>query len=147
MVAVGLWAAQIGGRALWTVPSAFVLAMIAGFLGALVGLPLLFVEPMILASIMALGLVVALALRPAPELAMGAVALFALFHGHAHGGELGQAEALQFGAGFAIATALLHAAGLAIAFTAARETQAAHALPLRLMGGVTALAGAVIAFG
>lgn len=147
MIAVGLWAAQIGGRALWSVPSAFVLAMVAGFLGALAGLPLPFVEPMILASIMALGLVVALAIRPAAGLAMAAVALFALFHGHAHGGELGQAEALKFGAGFAIATALLHAAGLAIAFTAARETQAARALPLRLMGGATALAGAVIAFG
>jgi urease accessory protein len=147
MIAVGLWAAQIGGRALWTVPSAFVLAMILGFLAALTGLPLPFVEPMILASIMALGLVVALALRPAPGLAMTLVALFALFHGHAHGGELGQAQALQFGAGFAIATALLHAAGLLIAFTAARETRNASALPLRLMGGATALAGAYIAFG
>ncbi|WP_297777508.1 HupE/UreJ family protein [uncultured Roseovarius sp.] len=147
MIAVGLWAAQIGGRALWTVPSAFVLAMITGFLAALVGLPLPMVEPMILTSIMALGLVVALALRPAPGLAMALVALFALFHGHAHGGELGQAQALQFGAGFAIATALLHAAGLLIAFTAARETRNASVLPLRLMGGATALAGAYIAFG
>jgi urease accessory protein len=60
---------------------------------------------------------------------------------------LGQAQALQFGAGFAIATALLHAAGLLIAFTAARETRNASALPLRLMGGATALAGAYIAFG
>lgn len=147
MIAVGLWAAQIGGRALWAVPSAFVGAMIVGFLAALAGLPLPYVEPMILASIMALGLVVALALRPLPGVAMGAVAVFALFHGHAHGGELGQAQALQFGAGFAIATALLHAAGLAIAYAAARETRAASALPLRMMGGVTAIAGAVIAFG
>ncbi|WP_297772775.1 HupE/UreJ family protein [uncultured Roseovarius sp.] len=147
MIAVGLWAAQIGGRALWTVPSAFVGAMIAGFLAALAGFPLPFVEPMILASIMALGAVVALALRPAPALAMGAVALFAVFHGHAHGGELGQAQALQFGLGFAIATALLHAAGLAIAYAAARETRATSAMPLRVMGGATALVGAFIAFG
>lgn len=147
MIAVGLWAAQIGGRALWAVPTAFVGAMVAGFLPAIAGLPLPFVEPMILASIMALGLVVALALRPAPGLAMGAVALFALFHGHAHGGELGQAQALQFGAGFAIATALLHAAGLAIAYAAVRETRTTRAWPLRAMGGATALVGAVIAFG
>ena len=146
MLAVALCAAQLGGRALWTVPSAFVLAMILGFIAALVGLPLPMVEPMILASIMALGLVVALALRPAPGYAMTAVAVFALFHGHAHGGELGQAQALQFGAGFAIATALLHAVGLLIAFTAAREMRRASPLPLRLMGGATALAGAYIAF-
>ncbi|WP_417726625.1 HupE/UreJ family protein [Roseovarius sp.] len=147
MIAVGLWAAQIGGRALWAVPSAFVLSMLVGFLVALTGLSLPLVEPMILASIMVLGLVVAFALRPVPGLAMAAVAVFALFHGHAHGGELGQAQALHFGAGFAIATAVLHAAGLLIAFAAARETRHTSALPLRLMGGATALAGAYIAFG
>lgn len=147
MIAVGLWAAQIGGRALWQVPTAFVLAMLAGFGLALLGLPLPMVEPAILASIIVLGLVVAIALRPAAPWAMALVAVFALFHGHAHGGELGTAQAMQFGAGFAIATAALHAMGLLIALIFARAIKAGSGLVLRIMGGATALAGAAIAFG
>ena len=146
MIAVGLWAAQIGGRALWLVPTAFVATMIAGFLLALAGLPLPFVEPAILASIVILGLVVALALRPDPRLAMALVGAFALFHGHAHGGELGGASALQFGAGLAIATALLHAAGLGVALAASRLTTGT-APALRLLGGLTSAAGLYIIFG
>ncbi|WP_306151811.1 HupE/UreJ family protein [Roseovarius sp. MMSF_3281] len=147
MIAVGLWAAQIGGRALWQVPTAFVVAMLTGFALALTGLPLPFVEPAILASIIILGLVVAMALRPAAHWAMALVAVFALFHGHAHGGELGTAQALQFGAGFALATAGLHAIGLVIAVIFARALRAGSGLVLRVMGGATALAGAAIAFG
>lgn len=146
MIAVGLWAAQIGGRAVWLVPTAFVLTMIAGFLLALAGLPLPFVEPAILASIVILGLVVALALRPDPRAAMALVGAFALFHGHAHGGELGGANALQFGAGFALATALLHAAGLGTAVAASRLLTT-NAPALRLLGGLTSAAGLYIAFG
>ncbi|WP_422031887.1 HupE/UreJ family protein [Roseovarius sp.] len=146
MIAVGLWAAQIGGRAVWLVPTAFVATMIAGFLLALAGLPLSFVEPAILTSIVVLGLVVALALRPDPRLAMALVAAFALFHGHAHGGELGGASALQFGAGFAIATALLHAAGLGIAVAASRLL-VTNAPALRVLGGLTSAAGLYIIFG
>lgn len=146
MIAVGLWAAQIGGRAVWLVPTAFVATMIAGFLLALAGLPLPFVEPAILTSIVVLGLVVALALRPDPRLAMALVAAFALFHGHAHGGELGGASALQFGAGFALATALLHAAGLGIAVAASRLL-ATNAPALRVLGGLTSAAGLYIIFG
>jgi len=147
MIAVGLWAAQIGGRAVWWVPTAFVGTMLSGFLAALAGLPLPFVEPAILASIIVLGLVVALALRPDPRLAMALVAAFALFHGHAHGGELGGAQALQFGLGFVLATAVLHAAGLAIAYAASRELSRPDGLPMRAMGGLTALSGMAIAIG
>ncbi len=147
MIAVGLWAAQIGGRALWQVPTAFVGAMLAGFALALAGLTLPMVEPVILASIIVLGLVVAMALRPAAPWAMALVAGFALFHGLAHGGELGSAQALTFGAGFAVATAGLHAMGLLIAVLFARALQAGSGLVLRVMGGATALAGAAIALG
>lgn len=147
MIAVGLWAAQIGGPAIWQVPSAFVSAMLIGFGLALAGLPLPFVEPMILASIILLGVVVALALRPATGWAMAAVAGLALFHGHAHGGELGSAAAMQFGAGFALATAGLHAVGLVIALLFARALQNGSGLLVRALGGVTSLAGALIAFG
>ncbi len=58
MVAVGLWAAQIATdpnrrQALWLVPAAFVAMMVLGFGLAVAGAPLPFVEPAILASVMA----------------------------------------------------------------------------------------------
>jgi urease accessory protein len=113
MVAVGLWALVLGGRAVLALPAAFVGAMVAGFLVARAGIPLPFVEPMILASVLLLGFCVALALRPTLAVATGAVAAFALFHGHAHGAEMGSASATGYLAGFALATAALHAAGVA----------------------------------
>lgn len=146
MIAVGLWAAQIGGRSIFWVPIAFVVTMMAGFVLALAGLPLPFVEPAILASIVVLGAVVALALKPGRGAAMAVVAAFALFHGHAHGGELGGAQALQFGLGFAMATALLHAAGIGVAVAAAQWLRSGGT-PLRALGGLTSLAGIYLAFG
>lgn len=143
MVAVGIWAAQIGGRALWAVPSAFVGTMAIGFLMALAGIDLPFVEPAILASVIALGLLVAMAARLPVSAAVAVVGLFALFHGHAHGGELGSAGALQFGVGFVIATALLHVAGIAAGLGVARLGTVAS----RIIGALTALAGLSLAFG
>ena len=63
MIAVGLWAAQIGGRALWIVPTAFVSMMAVGFALAVAGVGLPFVEPAILTSVVALGLLVGMAVR------------------------------------------------------------------------------------
>src|SRR5262245_50659817 len=58
MVAVGLWAAQRGGRAVWVVPVTFVAAMsIGGFLGA-AGMSIPWVEPGIAASVLVLGMLV-----------------------------------------------------------------------------------------
>ncbi len=145
MVAVGLWAAQIGGRALWAVPAAFVAMMAAGFGLALAGLPLPFVEPVILASVVALGLLVAIAARLDVALSAVIVAVFALFHGHAHGGELGIAGAMPFAAGFVIATALLHGAGIALGLGIGRI--AGGGTLTRILGGATALAGMALAFG
>ncbi|RBI77519.1 protein hupE [Roseovarius sp. TE539] len=147
MIAVGLWAAQIGGRALWQVPTAFVVAMLAGFGVSLAGGPLPLVEPAILGSIFILGALVALALRPTTFVAILTVSVLALFHGHAHGGELGGAQALTFGAGFMIATAGLHATGLAVAVLFARALSAGSGIVLRLLGGATALGGLSLAFG
>ncbi|MCS4241051.1 urease accessory protein [Rhizobium sp. BIGb0125] len=143
MVAVGIWAAQIGGRALWVVPSAFVGTMAIGFMTALGGIDLPFVEPAILASVIALGLLVAMAARLPVSAAAAVVGIFALFHGHAHGGELGSAGALQFGVGFVIATALLHVAGIAAGLGVSRL----GAVASRIIGALTALAGLTLAFG
>ncbi|OCP39057.1 HupE/UreJ family protein [Ensifer sp. LC163] len=145
MVAVGLWAAQIGGRALWIVPTAFVSMMAVGFALATAGIELPFVEPAILASVVALGLLVAMAVRLDTAASAAIVGLFALFHGHAHGGELGSAGALPFAVGFLIATAALHAAGIGLGMMLGRLS-GGGALA-RVLGGITALAGAALIFG
>ena len=109
MLAVGLWASQLGGRWRWTVPLAFVTAMSAG---ALSGMNFSFVEPMVAASVLALGLLVALQVRIYLSGAALAAA-FAVFHGMAHAAELPVgAEPAGYFAGFILATALLHGAGI-----------------------------------
>ena len=140
MLAVGLWAAMIGGRALFALPGAFVGAMLAGFALSLGGVAIPMVEPVILASVIAFGAAAALALRVDLWVAVGAVALFGLAHGNAHGSELGVAGALPFAAGFVVATAALHAAGAGIGLALARLPMAARAL-----GGAAALAGVALA--
>lgn len=148
MVAVGLWASLLGGRALWAVPAAFVATMLMGFALALMGAPLPMVEPVILASTVVLGLVVAAALRLDLGLCMALVGAFALFHGYAHGAELGEAGALRFGAGFALATAGLHAAGVGLGLLMdrlGRRLGASGDLAARGLGGATAVAGFALA--
>ena len=143
MVAVGLWASQIGGRALLAVPAAFVGTMALGFLLAVSGIDIPFVEPAILASVIGLGLLVATAARLPVAGSVAVVGLFALFHGHAHGGELGAAGALQFGLGFLVATAALHAAGVGLGIALGRMGP----LVTRLLGAATALGGAILVLG
>ncbi|MCZ7466551.1 HupE/UreJ family protein [Rhizobium rhizogenes] len=148
MVAVGIWASQIAAassdrKALWIVPSAFVGTMAVGFLMAVYGIGLPFVEPAILASVIGLGLLVAAAAKLPATAAAAIVGAFALFHGHAHGGELGSAGAWQFGLGFMIATALLHLAGIALGLGIARFGSAAS----RTIGALTAIAGLSLALG
>lgn len=145
MIAVGLWAAQIGGRALWIVPSAFVGTMAIGFALAMAGMPLPFVEPAILASIVALGLLVAMAVRMNVFAGAVVVGVFALFHGYAHGGELGAAGALPFSAGFVIATAMLHASGIGLGLAIGRLSAGKNLT--RVLGGLTALAGLSLILG
>lgn len=144
MVAVGLWAATQGGRELWLVPTAFVGTMAVGFAAAIAGMPLPFVEPVILASVIFIGIAIALAL-PIPTAAVAAlVGFFAFFHGHAHGGELGDAGAWDFALGFVIATAILHAAGIALGLGFARF---GGKVINRIVGAATAIGGLWLAFG
>lgn len=142
MVGVGVWAALVGGRAVWIVPAAFVGTMAAGFASALVGFPLPFAEPVILASVVALGLLVAAAVRLPTALCALVVGAFALFHGSAHATEMGFAGAAGFGTGFVLATALLHAAGLALGlWLAPGSRRQAGAAGTRLVGAGTVVAG------
>jgi urease accessory protein len=88
--------------------------MLAGAFFGMAQVPLPFVEPGILASVVILGLLVALAVELPVSAGVAIIGLFALFHGHAHGTEVPEnAGGLEYMAGFAVVTALLHAAGLA----------------------------------
>lgn len=149
MVTVGLWAAMVGGRALWAVPAAFVAMMAVGFVLALSGGALPFVEPVILTSVVVLGLLVALAVRLPVAMCAMLVAGFALFHGNAHGAELGNAGALVYGAGFVVATTALHAlgVGLGIALSKAFAHTALGDRLSRVLGAGTAVAGVVLLLG
>jgi urease accessory protein len=112
MLAVGLWAAQQHGAACWALPCTFVGTMLIGGLLGFAGLELPALESGIAASVLALGLAVALAVRPPLALAVVATALFALFHGVAHGLELPEMSSpWAYAIGFVVATAALHAGG------------------------------------
>ena len=121
MIAVGLWAAQMGGRSIWAVPLTFVGVMaLGGFLGA-VGVNLPFVEMGIVISVLALGVLVAASVRLPLAASVIIVGLFAAFHGHAHGAAMPEtASGLAYAAGFIIATALLHALGIGLGITIQR---------------------------
>ncbi|WP_434612679.1 HupE/UreJ family protein [Tabrizicola sp. M-4] len=144
MLAVGLWAAMLGGRAVWALPISFVAAMLAGGALGLSGLPLPGVEPMILASVVLLGVAAALALRLPMGWAVLAVAAFGLFHGHAHGAEGPQTGLALYAAGFALATMGLHLVGLALGLGLGRLAASGT---LRMLGLGTALGGLSLIFG
>lgn len=140
MIAVGLWSAQLGGRAYWSVPLAFVGMMVVGTVFAMAGLALPAVEPGIAASVLILGLVIAFSVRLSTPLGMLLVGVFALFHGHAHGTELPQAaSAALYGLGMLLATIGLHATGLGAGILFQRT-----AVLLRIGGAMIAAAGAMM---
>ena len=142
MLAVGLWAAQAGGRAVWAAPLTFVAAMLAGGLSGAAGLPFPAVEPVILASVVILGAAVALALRPSLAVALPVLAVFGAAHGWAHGAEGPATGLAAYAAGFALGTAALHGAGMLAGFGLARS---AGGWPTRTAGALTAALGAVLA--
>lgn len=136
MVAVGLWAGMSDIRYRWIWPALFVSSMIAGSALGMSGLKLPSVEPIILASVLVLGLATALRARAPRLVGVALITLFGLAHGYAHGIEMPHnAHGLDFGVGFTLATAALHTFGLV----------AATALRRRRLGSVTRVAGAGIA--
>ena len=142
MVSVGLWAALAGGRAVWAWPLAFMGVMVlgAGLGFAPVGLP--HVELSIGVTVVLLGLAAAFQLSLPVLLGAALCGIFALSHGYAHGAEIpAEASALAYGAGFTLATALLHAAGLALGSTMVRIDRVW--LP-GLTGSAVAAAGLVL---
>lgn len=139
MVAVGIWAAFMGGKAQWGVPAAFVVTMLLGGLLAVSGVAVPFVEGGIVLSVIAMGALLAFAVKFHPAVCAALVAGFALFHGAAHGTEMPlEASGLAYGAGFALATAVLHGAGFALS-KLCMEFKAE--LAARVAGGAIAVTG------
>ena len=140
MVSVGMISAQIGGRAIWTVPATFVIVM---FFGGLLGLNYGGVtgdEIGIALSVLLLGSSLAADKELDVNFAILAVAIFAIFHGYAHGEEIPTiAEPPPYVAGFMTGTVILHVAGVVIADISTHYEKGK--ILLRILGGLIALSG------
>lgn len=139
MVAVGLWAAQRGGRALWLVPATFISVMIIGGVLGMGGMRIPFVEQGIAASVLILGIFIAVAVRLPLAASVVIVGLFALFHGYAHGAETSEtASGLNYAVGFIIVTASLHLVGITLGLAAKKFVSIPS---IRFAGGAIAACG------
>lgn len=138
MVAVGLWAAQNGGRKIWLLPAAFMLMMAAGAKCALIYPFLPLIESGIAASVLVLGIIIALSLKLSARLSIAITASFGFFHGYAHGLEMfGASEAQAYALGFLATTAALHLTGIVAGI--ATHVRCMH-LP-QMLGAVIAASG------
>jgi urease accessory protein len=137
MIAVGLWAVQMGERAVWLLPGSFVLVMALGAMLSLGGVALPGAEDGTALSVAVLGVLLAVAARPRLPVGVAIVALFGLTHGYAHGAEMpATAAPLLYGMGFLTATLCLHLLGIG-AGLAARRPVGQWLLPI----GAAAMAG------
>lgn len=149
MLAVGLLSAQIGGRALWTVPATFVAVMGLSALLGIAGVPLPFVQYGLTISVLILGIAILLGNRVPEWAALIIVGIFAFFHGHAHGTQLPEVTdtlslLIAYILGFLIATAGLHVVGALIGLIMGRLNRGQ--LLMRLSGLAIALAGVFLIF-
>ena len=148
MIAVGLFAAQLGGRALCLVPMTFIAVMALGGALGMAGYSLPYGEIGIALSVVVLGLAVALRVSVPTLAAMALAGFFAIFHGHAHGAEMPlDAAGATYAAGFLVATALLHATGIALGFAAGRFSDIGGWRVAQAAGGAMALSGVAILVG
>jgi urease accessory protein len=139
MLAVGLWGAQLGGRAMWLLPVLFPMVMAGGGFLGLIGVPIPGIEIGIALSAVVLGAMVLSECKPPLWLCGLLVGAFAIFHGHAHGAELPEGgNAALYSIGFVMATGCLHGAGIALGLI--HRWKAGKVL-LRLAGGVVCLGG------
>lgn len=115
MIAVGLLSVQLGGKHIWALPAAFVISLAIGGLLGLFGIPLPAVEGIIALSVLVLGGSIAAQARIGSAMAYPMVAIFAIFHGHAHGQEVPQLDnPTGYVLGFMAASAFLHLLGVGI---------------------------------
>lgn len=145
MIAVGVLAAQQGGKAVWLLPVSFVAMMVVGGALGIAGVAMPFVELGIVGSVIVLGAVIALGKHMPTGAAMALVGVLAVFHGHAHGTEMPiDASGVEYGLGFALATSILHAVGLGLGFGAKKVAEKIAPVAVRIGGGMIAAAGVVL---
>jgi urease accessory protein len=138
MLAVGLWAGKISGRARWQLPLTFMIFMLLGAILGMTGLMFAGLETAVAASVMAMGLVLIISFSINYVLRIGVVGIFAILHGMAHGSELNLQQGLFALCGMLIATGLLHGIGLLIGsqrLYLAKWPQSALAWGIMLAGG------------
>ena len=139
MVAVGLWGAFLGRPLIIVLPVIFPTVMAFGGMLGMVGIPMPPIELGIALSVLLLGGAVASGWRAPVWLACIAVAVFAIFHGYAHGSELpSMADPVAFSLGFVVATGMLHVAGIVIGLMTNRP---GGMFVVRVLGGIIVLAG------
>lgn len=139
MVSVGLWGAFLGRPLVHVLPVVFPAMMVGGAMLGMYGAAMPSVESGIALSVLVLGLCIAFAWKAPAWAAIAVVALFALFHGYAHGRELpAAADPVGYCTGFVLATGLLHVAGIALGLLHARP---AGVLATRCAGGAIGMAG------
>jgi urease accessory protein len=142
MVAVGIFAANLGGRALLAVPLAFMGFMLVGAVLGIFGVPLPLVEVGIALSIVVLGIAVAMKCSWPVVAAMAMVGLFAIFHGHAHGTEMPlDASGASYALGFVTATGLLHLLGIGAGFAIGKTGRVYTQRITQACGAALAVAG------
>lgn len=146
MVAVGMLASRSASAERWMLPASFIAAMVVGCLIAIVGVALPLVEGLIAASLLAFGAVLLSARTFSMMTGCALVALFGIFHGHAHGSEMVGDSLMTYGLGFLLSTAALHAAGLIAALRIESVTQRAQML-IRMSGGAIAATGVLLMSG
>lgn len=139
MLAVGLWAAQGGGRKIWLLPATFMTMLVVGAGIAMQWQSLPLIEAGIATSVLALGLLIALSLQFPVTLSVAVTTLFGLMHGYAHGLELPDSAApFAYALGFLAATATLHLSGIAVGIA----TRQRYAFLAKSLGIAIAASGA-----
>ena len=116
MLAVGVCAAKLGGRALWRLPLAFAGAMVGGGILGASGVQVPGVEFIVMLSVPVFGLMLVEQRQLKRTTSTALVGFFGCFHGIAHGTEMPVSASLfTFALGFVVATLILHGLGLALA--------------------------------
>jgi urease accessory protein len=139
MVSVGLWGAFLGRPLIYVLPVVFPAMMVVGAIMGMFVVPLPPVEIGIALSVLVLGGCIALSVRAPIWAASVIVAVFALFHGYAHGKELpSAADPVGYSAGFVLATGLLHVLGICLG---SLNNLPNGVVATRSLGGAIALMG------
>ena len=148
MTAVGLFAAHLGGRALWAVPATFVAMMAFGGVFGAAGVSLPFAETAIALSVLVFGFVIFSGMTPPVLAAMALVGIFAIFHGHAHGTEMPVGgSGVVYGIGFMVATTLLHGFGITLGLAIRWFDDVPRRRAMQACGVAIALIGAGLTIG